>query len=91
MIVYRVTIILGFLPQELLGTSMYEYYHHEDIQLLAEYHKCALQSTEKVTTKPYRFRTKDKGHVQVQTEWKAFKNPWTKEIECLTAKNNIVL
>lgn len=87
----RATLVLGFLPQELLGSSMYEYYHHDDIHALAESHKCALQTTEKVNTKVYRFRTKDAGFIRLQSEWKSFKNPWTKEIEYLIAKNNLVV
>lgn len=47
---FRATPVLGFLPQELLGTSMYEYYHHDDIPRLAESHKAALQISERVTT-----------------------------------------
>lgn len=46
----RATPVLGFLPQELLGTSMYEYYHHDDIPHLAESLKAALQTSECVTT-----------------------------------------
>lgn len=87
----RATLILGFLPQELLGTSMYEYYYHDDIHAIAECHKCALQNSERVTTKIYRFRTKDGGFVRLQSEWKSFKNPWTKDIEYLIAKNSLIL
>ncbi|XP_057669330.1 protein cycle isoform X2 [Diorhabda carinulata] len=87
----RSTLVLGFLPQELLGTSMYEYFHHEDIQSLADYHKVALQSTNSVTTEVYRFRTKSGGFIKIQSEWKAFKNPWTKEIENFISKNNLIL
>ena len=47
---FRATLVLGFLPQELLGTSMYEYYNQEDITHLADSHKSALQSHEPVTT-----------------------------------------
>jgi len=47
---FRATPVLGFLPQELLGTSMYEYYHHDDIPHLAESHKAALQTSDRVTT-----------------------------------------
>lgn len=83
--------MLGFLPQELLGTSMYEYYHHDDIPMLAESHKAALQSTQQVLTPIYRMRSKDGNFVRVQSDWKSFKNPWTKEIEYLTAKNNVLL
>ncbi|XP_055378437.1 protein cycle [Condylostylus longicornis] len=87
----RATLVLGFLPQELLGTSMYEYYHHDDIPALAESHKIALQSSEKITTLAYRFRTKDNGFVRLQSEWKSFKNPWTKDVEYLIAKNSVIL
>lgn len=87
----RATLVLGFLPQELLGTSMYEYYHHDDIPGLADSHKAALQNSEKVVTPFYRFRIKDNGFIQLQSEWKSFKNPWTKEVEYLIAKNLVIL
>ncbi|XP_055701095.1 protein cycle isoform X2 [Phlebotomus papatasi] len=87
----RATIILGFLPQELLGTSMYEYYHHDDIPSLAESHKSALQISDKITTPIYRLRTKDGGFVRLQSEWKSFRNPWTKDVEYLIAKNSVIL
>lgn len=70
---------------------MYEYYHHEDIHFLADCHKSALQTTDRVNTNIYRFRTKDGGFIRLQSEWKAFKNPWTKELEYLIAKNNLIL
>ncbi|CAL7935892.1 unnamed protein product [Xylocopa violacea] len=85
----RATLVLGFLPQELLGTSMYEYYHHDDIPHLAESHKAALQASECVTTQIYRFRTKGANFVKLQSEWKSFRNPWTKDIEYLIAKNSV--
>ncbi|XP_063241156.1 protein cycle isoform X2 [Bacillus rossius redtenbacheri] len=87
----RATLVLGFLPQELIGTSMYEYYQHEDIPHLAEFHKAALQSSQRVTTQVYRFRSKDGSFVQLQSEWRSFRNPWTKDIEYLVAKNSLVL
>ncbi|CRL00054.1 CLUMA_CG013341, isoform B [Clunio marinus] len=87
----RATLMLGFLPQELLGTSMYEYFNHKDIAALADSHKVALQSTEKVTTPVYGLRTKHNGFLNVQSEWKAFKNPWTKDVEFMIAKNNVIL
>nr|XP_034175022.1 aryl hydrocarbon receptor nuclear translocator-like protein 1 isoform X5 [Osmia lignaria] len=85
----RATLVLGFLPQELLGTSMYEYYHHDDIPHLAKSHKAALQATECITTQIYRFRTKNASFVRLQSEWKSFRNPWTKDIEYLIAKNSV--
>lgn len=87
----RATLAVGFLPQEILGTSFYEYFHPEDIPALAESHKTVLQVAEKVTTQVYRFRCKDNSFIQLQTEWRAFKNPWTTEIEYIMAKNSMLV
>lgn len=70
---------------------MYEYYQHNDIPALAEAHKAALQNSEKITTNIYRFRTKDNDFVRLKSEWKSFRNPWTKEVEYLIAKNSVIL
>ncbi|XP_046750946.1 aryl hydrocarbon receptor nuclear translocator-like protein 1 isoform X2 [Diprion similis] len=86
----RATLVLGFLPQELLGTNMYEYYHHDDIPHLAESHKAALQAREQITTQVYRFRSKEATFVRMQSEFKSFRNPWTKDVESLIAKNSAI-
>ena len=86
----RAVFILGFLPQELLGTSNYEYCHPEDVKNLADSHRLALASKTDVTSKPYRFKTKSGSYVYIQTKWTNFKNPWTKEFEFLVARNTCV-
>lgn len=70
---------------------MYEYYQHDDIPALAEAHKATLQTNEKVTTCIYRFRTKDNSIVRLQSDWKSFRNPWTKDVEYIVAKNTVIL
>lgn len=87
----RATLLMGFLPQELLTTNMYEYFHHDDIPALAEAHKSALQGLEKVRTCVYRMRAKDGSFIRVQSEWRGFRNPWTKDVEYMIAKNCVVL
>lgn len=79
--------MVGFLPQELLGTSMYEYYHEDDIPAIAESHKATLTSTESVSVQVYRFRSRDSIYIPLQSTWKAFRNPWTKDIEYIVARN----
>jgi hypothetical protein len=39
----------------------------------------------------YQFRSKDGCFVRLQSEWKSFRNPWTKDVEYLVAKNGVVL
>lgn len=88
---YSATLILGYSPQELLGTSMYEYYQHNDIPGLAKTLSSIFETPEKVTTPIYQFRSKEDGFIPLQTEWKHFKNPWTNEVEYLIGKNYLIL
>ncbi|KAI1301240.1 Aryl hydrocarbon receptor nuclear translocator-like protein 1 [Halotydeus destructor] len=86
----RATLILGYLPQELLDTSCYEYCHPGDIKSLAESHRNALISMAQITSKRYRFKTKSGTYICLETRWKTFKNPWTKEFEYIVARNTCV-
>lgn len=70
---------------------MYEYFHQDDVALLAEAHKSVLQPPYRLTTADYKFRTKHRGYVRLQSDWKTFINPWTKEIEYLVAKNSLIM
>lgn len=83
--------VLGFLPQELLNTSMYAYCHRDDISTLTESLKLILRTGQKLTTSIYRFRTKEKGFLLLQSEWKLLLNPWTKELQYIYAKNLVIL
>ncbi|XP_060809883.1 protein cycle isoform X6 [Amyelois transitella] len=87
----RVTLALGFLPQELLGTSLYEYVSGSELGVVARTHKAALLHRGALHTPPYSFRRKDGTHARIQTHFKPFRNPWTKDVECLVANNTMVL
>nr|XP_033784722.1 aryl hydrocarbon receptor nuclear translocator-like protein 1 isoform X1 [Geotrypetes seraphini]XP_033784723.1 aryl hydrocarbon receptor nuclear translocator-like protein 1 isoform X1 [Geotrypetes seraphini] len=86
----RATAILGYLPQELLGTSCYEYFHQDDIGHLADCHKQVLQTREKITTNCYKFKTKDGSFITLSSRWFSFMNPWTKEVEYIVSTNTVV-
>ncbi|CAG2111977.1 unnamed protein product, partial [Medioppia subpectinata] len=87
----RVTPLLGYLPQELMGTSCYDYCHPDDVLTLAESHRTALHQTDRTKNSlPYRFRTKLGTYLYLTTLWKIFKNPWTREFEYMVAVNENV-
>ncbi|XP_024297018.1 aryl hydrocarbon receptor nuclear translocator-like protein 2 isoform X2 [Oncorhynchus tshawytscha] len=86
----QATTVLGYLPQELLGTSCYEYFHQEDLRPLAETHRKVLRSKEKIETSCYKFKTKLGSFVMLQSQWFSFINPWTKEIEFIVSTNRVL-
>uniref|UniRef100_A0A2K5Q5E5 Aryl hydrocarbon receptor nuclear translocator like n=1 Tax=Cebus imitator TaxID=2715852 RepID=A0A2K5Q5E5_CEBIM len=87
----RAMAILAYLPQELLGTSCYEYFHQDDIGHLAECHRQVLQMREKITTNCYKFKIKDGSFITLWSRWLRFMNPWTKQIEYIASANTVVL
>ncbi|KAJ0056945.1 hypothetical protein NL108_000757 [Boleophthalmus pectinirostris] len=86
----QATTITGYLPQEVLGTSCYEYFHHDDLHHLAEKHREVLRSKEKIETQCYKFKTKYGSYVNLQSQWFSFTNPWTKEIEFIVSLNRVL-
>ncbi|XP_038155927.1 aryl hydrocarbon receptor nuclear translocator-like protein 2 isoform X3 [Cyprinodon tularosa] len=86
----RATTILGYLPQELLGTSCYEYFHQDDLLHLADRHRKVLRSREKIETNSYKFKTKYGSFVTLQSQWFSFVNPWNKEVEYIVSTNTVI-
>uniref|UniRef100_A0A665ULW4 Aryl hydrocarbon receptor nuclear translocator like 2 n=1 Tax=Echeneis naucrates TaxID=173247 RepID=A0A665ULW4_ECHNA len=83
----QATLVIGYLPQEVLGTSCYEYFHQDDLPHLAEKHRQVLRSKEKIETQCYKFKTKYGSYVSLQSQWFSFTNPWTKEVEFIVSLN----
>uniref|UniRef100_H2S3K3 Basic helix-loop-helix ARNT like 2 n=1 Tax=Takifugu rubripes TaxID=31033 RepID=H2S3K3_TAKRU len=87
---HRATALLGYLPQEILGTSCYEYFHQDDLQHLADKHRQVLRSKEKIETSCYKFKTKQGSYASLQSQWFSFVNPWTKEVEFIVSLNRVI-
>ncbi|XP_065200906.1 protein cycle isoform X3 [Planococcus citri] len=84
------TLITGFLSQEILGTSIYEYIHSEDVNEFAEAHRSMLQPFNcSNTIKNFRFRTKFSHFINVSSEWKSLENPWKKDVEYFYSTNTV--
>ena len=92
----RVTSALGFLPQELVGTSVYELLPSgdggggggdgDDVGRVSEWHRAALRSQDPVRMRRLRLRAKDGRFMTLRATWRSFRNPWTKEIEYIVSR-----
>lgn len=83
----RVTNILGYQPQELLGKICFEYYHPEDQSHMKESFKHVLNLKGQVMSVMYRFRAKNCDWVWFRTSSFAFHNPYTDDVEYIVCTN----
>ncbi len=83
----RVTTVLGFLPQELTGSSVYEHLRWEDVPMVQEWHRASLREQRQVRAGPFRLRAKDGRFVSLRAQWKQFR--WgTILIENISTQNS---
>jgi PAS domain S-box-containing protein len=77
--------LLGYEPDELIGTSAYDHFHPDDAAKVGVVHRSTLQDAP--LTVAYRLRRKDHEYVWVETTTRVLKNPNTgavSEIVCST-------
>lgn len=88
----RVTGVLGYQPQELLGKSSFDFYHPEDQTHMKENFEQVVKLKGQMLSVIYRFQTKSREWAWLRTNCFSFLNPYTDEVEyivCMstTAKN----
>jgi PAS domain S-box-containing protein len=87
----RVTSLLGYQPQELLGKSVYEFYHHDDREQMKESFEQVLKLKGQVMSVMYRFRAAKSGDwIWLRTSSMSFQNPYTEDIEYIVCTNTTV-
>jgi len=84
--------ILGYLPQELLQSSIYEFCHPNSIPTLSKAHKNVLEASPKTpfSIAPCQLKKKNGDWIWIAIEAFAFTNTNTDEIEFFCAKNRII-
>ncbi|KAK4879539.1 hypothetical protein RN001_007685 [Aquatica leii] len=84
----------GYLPQEMLGKSVFDFYHPEDLPFLKEVYESIMvkcQITGSVyRSKPYRFAVQNGDFVMVETEWSCFINPWSRRLEFVIGLHRVL-
>lgn len=81
----------GYLPQDMLRKSIFDFYHPEDMLFLKEVYQSVMKEQGlPFRSKPYRFRSQNGGFVLVETEWSSFINPWTRKLEFVIGQHRVL-
>ncbi|CAH1775225.1 unnamed protein product [Owenia fusiformis] len=83
--------LLGFLPQDLKGVSVFDLYHPDDIATMHDiYKKVIALHGDRFKSHPFRLKLKNGDYIMVETEWSSFSNPWTKHIEFILGQHTVI-
>uniref|UniRef100_A0A8D0AJW7 Neuronal PAS domain protein 2 n=1 Tax=Sander lucioperca TaxID=283035 RepID=A0A8D0AJW7_SANLU len=85
----RASPIIGYLPFEVLGTSGYDYYHVDDLELIAQCHKQLMQFG-KGKSCYYRFLTKGQQWIWLQTHYYITYHQWNSKPEFIVCTHTVV-
>lgn len=85
----RVSNVLGYKPQDLLGRSCFDYFHPDDLAHMRENFDQVVNLRGQVISVLYRFRTKDNDWAQLKTQSYAFLNPYTNDVEYIVCTNTL--
>lgn len=83
----RVTSVLGYQPQELLGKVAFDFYHPEDQNHMKDTFEQVLKLKGQVMSIMYRFRASNREWVWLRTSAFSFQNPYTDEVEYIVCTN----
>ncbi|KAM8786025.1 neuronal PAS domain-containing protein 2 [Rhynchonycteris naso] len=86
---HRAPSIIGYLPFEVLGTSGYDYYHIDDLELLARCHQHLMQFG-KGKSCCYRFLTKGQQWIWLQTHYYITYHQWNSKPEFIVCTHSVV-
>ncbi|GAB1867606.1 Period circadian protein [Camponotus japonicus] len=81
----------GYLPQDMVGRSLFDFYHPEDLPFIKDIYETVVRlEGSSFRSKPYRFAVQNGGYVVLETEWSSFINPWTKKLEFVVGQHRVL-
>ncbi|XP_068124372.1 neuronal PAS domain-containing protein 2 isoform X3 [Hyperolius riggenbachi] len=86
---HRAPPIIGYLPFEVLGTSGYDYYHVDDLEIIARCHEHLMQFG-KGKSCCYRFLTKGQQWIWLQTHYYITYHQWNSKPEFIVCTHSVV-
>nr|XP_020648834.1 period circadian protein homolog 2 isoform X2 [Pogona vitticeps] len=86
----RAVPLLGYLPQDLIGTSILVHLHPKDRPLMLAIHKKILQcGGQPFDYSPIRFCTRNGEYITLDTSWSSFINPWSRKISFIVGRHKV--
>ncbi|XP_022454017.1 period circadian protein homolog 3 isoform X2 [Delphinapterus leucas] len=87
----RAVPLLGYLPQDLIGTSILTYLHPEDRSLMVAIHQKVLKYAGHLPFEhsPIRFCSQNGDYIVLDSSWSSFVNPWSRKVSFITGRHKV--
>ncbi|XP_041093298.1 LOW QUALITY PROTEIN: period circadian protein homolog 1-like [Polyodon spathula] len=86
----RAVPLLGYLPQDLVGTPVLPYLHPEDRPVMIAIHKKILKlAGQPFDHSPIRFCARNGEYLTIDTSWSSFVNPWTRKVAFIIGRHKV--
>lgn len=84
----------GYLPQDIIGKPIMNFYHPEDLISLKEIYEMVMKKGQiagaTFCSRPYRFKIQNGCYVTLETEWTSFVNPWSRKLEFVIGNHRVL-
>ncbi|XP_041925420.1 period circadian protein homolog 1b isoform X1 [Alosa sapidissima] len=86
----RAVPLLGYLPQDLVGTPVLLYVHPEDRHIMVAIHKKILQfAGQPFDHSPLRMCARSGEYLTIDTSWSSFVNPWSRKVAFIVGRHKV--
>uniref|UniRef100_A0A671VKC1 Period circadian clock 3 n=1 Tax=Sparus aurata TaxID=8175 RepID=A0A671VKC1_SPAAU len=87
----RAVPLLGYLPQDLIGSSLLTCIHPDDRPLMLSMHRKVLKyaGQSPFEHSPVRLRCQNGDHVTLDTSWSSFINPWSRKVAFIIGRHKV--
>lgn len=84
----------GYLPQDIIGRPIMDFYHPEDMALFKEIYGTVMQKGKTAgasfCSQPYRFLIRNGNYIMLETDWTSFVNPWSRKLEFVNGHHRVL-
>ncbi|KAG8445460.1 hypothetical protein GDO86_010296 [Hymenochirus boettgeri] len=86
----RAVPLLGYLPQDLIGSPVLLHLHPSDRPLMLAVHKKILQyGGQPFDFSPLRFCARNGEYITIDTSWSSFINPWSRKVSFIIGRHKV--